>query len=127
MKDFQAISKASKAHNEKNDCAVKAVTVISNMPYNYVHKRFCEHGRRSRHGTPKSITNSVLASLQMWREDVTKQFPARTVRSLEGMLPEEGRFLIHTAGHILGAKNGEIIDWTKGRLHRIIKIERVTF
>ena len=127
MTDFQAISKASKAKNEKNDCAVRAVTVVSNMPYSSVHEVFRLCGRKPKRSTAKFITNEVLQALQIWREDVTKQFPAKTIRTLGRMLPKKGRFLIHTSGHILAARNGEIWDWTKGRLHRILKIEQVTF
>jgi hypothetical protein len=51
--------------------------------------------------------------------------PAKTVRSLKPLLPKKGRFLVRTARHILPCVNGEVIDWTDGRLNRIKEIYEV--
>jgi len=127
MSDWDAISKASDAFGEYKDCAVRAVTVVSGFPYEHVHKTFTRCGRFPKCGTPLHVTRLALKSLQLQTEDVTDQFNARTVRTLERELPKKGRFLVRVNGHLLAAKDGKIIDWTKGRLHRIIKIEKVTF
>ena len=124
--DYKTIRKESDRMKERKDCAVTAVTAISNLPYAYVHRVFEECGRKRCHGTRFDITKKVLRKLNIWI-DRTKEFEARTIVSLARELPRKGRFLIQTRGHILAAVDGEIMDWTKGRRHRIRKIHKVSF
>ena len=125
---LELIVAESKKLDEKNDCAVRAVTAVSGMPYEYIHALFLRYGRRRRGRTPRAVTWEVLKDLQMEVYPSYKlQHRAKTVRALKKVLPSKGRFLIHTRGHLLAAVDGEIIDWTEGRLHRIKEVERVTF
>jgi len=121
----EKIQKDSDSLNEKNDCAVKAVAIVANHPYKCTHRLFEAAGRKSKKGTAFYITKKVLRSLGCHIKQ-TKQFDARTVRTLEKQLPAEGRFLIRTSNHILAVIDGKIIDWTKGRLHRICHIYEVS-
>lgn len=123
---YKTIRKESNRMQERKDCAVTAVTAVSNLPYAYVHKVFEECGRKRCHGTPFCITKQVLRKLNIWA-DHTKEFEARTIVSLARELPRKGRYLIQTKGHILAAVDGEVIDWTKGRRHRIRHIHKVSF
>ncbi len=125
MPDYKKIEKDSSSLNEHRDCAVRAVTAISNLPYSCVHKVFVECGRRRRGGTSFRITRHVLQKLNIWIDRV--EIEAKTVSSLKAKLPKKGRFLIRTRGHILAAVNGEILDWTAGRRHRIKEIYKVSF
>jgi hypothetical protein len=128
MSKLQQIMRESKKLDEHNDCAVRAVTAVSGMPYRYVHQLFLRYGRHRRGRTPFSVTLDVLRDLQMEAYPCYRlQHKAKTVKSLKKVLPAKGRFLIHTRGHLLAAVDGEIIDWTDGRKHRIKSIERVTF
>lgn len=121
--DFKTISKESKRHGETNDCAVKAVTLVSNHPYSYVHKLFKKHGRRDRQGTYPSTTRRVIRELGMFADDV--QTDAKTIKTLR--LPAKGRYLVNVRGHILAVINGKVQDWTDGRQHRILSIRKLSW
>ena len=125
MDSFHQISKDSVSLNENKDCAVRAVTAVSNLPYPYVHKVFEECGRMPRKGTPMGVTKAVLQKLNIIVEEVKPK--AKTVRTLGYILPEKGRFLVRTRNHILGCVNGEVIDWTDGRLHRVREMYKISF
>jgi len=113
--------------NESNDCSVKALTIVSDMHYSYIHAMFARFGRKHRKRTCIIITASVLRELEIFVVDVTANFKAKTVLTLARELPKEGRFLIWTRGHLLAYRNGKICDHTEGKTHRIIKIMKVTF
>jgi len=123
--DLKTIAKESKRLNEKRDCAVRAVTAISNLPYHYVHKAFADSGRIRGHVTQFTVTEKTLKKLNIWIEPHT--FTAKTIVSLGKELPKKGRYLVRTSGHILAAVDGEIMDWTKGRRHRIKQVYKVSF
>ena len=112
---YKTCQQASKSRREDNDCAVIAVSIVSNHPYDYVHEIFRQHGRKNRRGTPRHMTRSVVRELGMFMEGPI-EFEGKTIKSLR--LPKDGRFLIVTRGHILAAINGKICDWTSGRKHR---------
>jgi hypothetical protein len=121
----EKIQKDSNSLDEKNDCAVKAVAIVANHPYKYTHRLFAAAGRKSKRATSFYITQKVLKSLGCHIKRTTR-FNARTVRTLERQLPTKGRFLIRTKDHILAVIDGKIIDWTKGRLHRVCYIYEVS-
>lgn len=123
-KDMKTVAESL---NESNDCAVKAVTIVSSMHYSCVHSVFAQFGRRYRKTTDNVTTFRVLRELQIFVVDVTRKFKAKTVRTLARELPDEGRFLIWTSGHLLAYRNGRICDHTEGKTHRIIKIMKVSF
>lgn len=126
MNDYEKIKKDSVALGEKNDCAVRAVTALSNLPYNYVNALFRRNGRRRGRGTPWPIIWKSIKNLNLTCEE-TKIFTAKTVTSLEKQLPKKGRFLVHVSGHVLAAVNGKVVDWTSGRRHRIKRVWEVGF
>lgn len=126
MKTYEDIKKEAIAIGEKKDCAVRAVAAVSNLPYMYVHAMFAKHGRKPKRGTDKWVITNVLKELNIWVEQYTN-YHARTIVTLGRELPKKGRFLVWVRGHILAAVDGEIVDWTKGRRHHIIGIEKVSF
>lgn len=125
MKDYDRIAKDSAKCKEKKDCAVRAVTAVSNLPYEYVRRAFARNGRISGRGTPFPVIWKTLKELNLWVE--AKPKPAKTVRSLKKSLPKKGRYLVFVRGHMLAAVDGQIIDWTDGRLHRITEYYEVSF
>jgi len=125
MTTYERIGKASDKMGETNDCAVVAVAAVCNVPYEYAHSLFKKHGRRNRGSTKATMISAVLKDMQVWPELIRPK--AKTVKSLKYCLPEKGRFLVWTSRHILACVNGEIIDWTEGRLHRITKMHRISF
>jgi hypothetical protein len=108
--------------NEKNDCAVIAVTAVSDEPYSYVHEKFELLGRKRRGTTPIWMTRMVLRQLRLSTLGIVCN--AKTVMKLLDHLPSQGKFLVHTRGHLLAVVNGDIVDGKIGR-RRVLRVERV--
>ena len=127
MSKLQRVRDESSRLGEVKDCAVKAVAMALRKPYKDIHSRMQQLGRKRKRGTPNWITRQVINDLGYWLDDCSRLYlkKAKTIRTLERVLPKRGTFLVWVEGHVLCAKNGEILDWTKGRLHRIKQIERV--
>jgi hypothetical protein len=49
--------------NERNDCAVRAMTLATGRPYAEVHALLAKYGRKTRRGTPFSSMDSALTEL----------------------------------------------------------------
>ena len=126
MSKLQRICAESSRLGETRDCAVKAVSLALRKPYKDIHARMRQLGRKRKKGTPNRITRQVIDDLGYWLDDCSRYYmkKAKTIRTLERVLPKKGTFLVWTNGHLLCAKNGEILDWTQNRLHRIKQIKR---
>lgn len=125
-KKFEELQEVSKSIEETKDCAVKAVAAVTGLAYLVVHSAMCRHGRRPKSCTPNRITYEVLKHLGFKNKDVTRYYKSKTVRTLEReMKHRRGTYLVWTKGHILAVVKGKVCDWTEGRLHRVIRIERV--
>lgn len=124
---YKQARKESRRLNETKDCAVVAVAVATNTPYDVIRQMMKKHGRRYRQGTPFWITRKVLEDLGVLVIEQEGLFSARTIGSLKKELPSKGRFLIRTYSHILACVNGEVCDWTDGRRHRIKETYEICF
>jgi hypothetical protein len=121
-----SVAAASDMLQEENDCAVIAVSIVTGVHYIDVHGMFEARGRKPRGSTKNWTIWSVLKRLGFQREKVEVQ--SRTVRTLGREFRDRpGVYLAWTSGHILAIKDGEIMDWTHGRLHRIIEVEEVSY
>jgi hypothetical protein len=109
---------------ERADCAVRAVTAVTNIPYPTVHEQFVKGGRKpgrmSANGLPEKVVRQLGFVLEPW--EVT----GKTIRTVERELPKKGRFLILVRGHMLAVINGKTVDWSAGRQHRIMNVWRIT-
>lgn len=125
MTDFERCLKIGTEMGDTRFCAVLAVTVACYQDFDFVHKMFEESGRQFRRGTPNTITYKVLKALGRKTKDVTKHYRSRTVTALRREVTSRDVLLVWVRGHILCVRDGDILDWTKNRRHRIRKIERV--
>jgi len=123
--DIKKLQKESDKLGETNDCAVTAVAAVSNLPYEYVHRVFASCGRKRRKGTPFEVTQEVLKKLNIWTD--RHRFEAQTITTMGRELPKKGRFLVRIRRHILAVVDGEVLDWTEGRRHRIRQAYKVSF
>ena len=123
--DYKELAAASAEMGEGKDCAVRALTAVSGRQYKHVHE-FCKfYGRRKGGGTAWSTIWATAHALNLKKME-TNRFTAKTVTTLERQLPKKGKFLISTRRHILAAVDGKIIDWTKGRRHRVLRVWEIT-
>jgi hypothetical protein len=124
--NYEDMLSASRSMNETNDCAVKAVAVVTGLPYSDTHSRMARKGREARKGTPNAITRQVLSDLGLVATPIAVR--SKTVRTLGREFKyRSGDYLVWTSGgrHLMAIKDGKVCDWTKGRLHRVYRVEKV--
>jgi len=127
---FQELAKAANDMGETRDCAVKALAIVGDLSYEDAHCLLELYGRKSRDGTYDYITHKALKFLDLATEDQTKLWRdcmgGRTVRTLARVMRgRKGKWLVWTSQHILAVEDGEVHDWTNGRLHRVKRILKV--
>lgn len=138
--DFEALHADSRAHNETNDCAVKAVAAACNVPYADAHRVMKNLGRQDRRGTQLHITMRAcqhfgFKMVARFAEEFISQYPKshQILKSVTTHHPDrfakvwaDGKtYMFRTQGHILTIKNGRNCDWTRGRAMRCIDIYEV--
>jgi hypothetical protein len=123
--NFETIDKCSKDFNETKDCAVKAVSLVTGVHYADVLALMDAKGRKPRKGTPMRIIYATLKHLGYTTVKIDT-YDAKTVRTLERQMRHtKGTYLVWVRKHILAVVDGNVIDWTQGRRHRVITVERV--
>lgn len=128
MNDFDRHVKIAREMGENNFCAVAAVASACYQDFDFVHGLFAKAGRRHGGRTPDRIIRAVLKQLGRTTVKVTHFYYAKTIKTLEKEVADAGNrdiLLVRTRGHILCVREGEILDWTKDRRHRIKRIEKV--
>lgn len=112
--------------NEKSDCAIIAVAVVTGEGYPKVHEMHRKLGRRARCNTPWVYTKQVIAQLGFALHDVTHYYDGASVRSITPRLPDKGKFLIHCHKHLTGVVDGVAHDWSEQRKLYVQEIYQVT-
>lgn len=121
--DFTSMENERRAHGENNDCAVKAIALATGCAYIEALTMLAEKGRKTGRGT--YFHKQTVPVMQELGFALERYYPrSATVRTLTKEL-KEGTWLVRTSGHILCIKDGECLDWTNGRLHRIVDVHRV--
>jgi hypothetical protein len=114
---YQGLRTEAKKIGETNDCGVKALAVITGLPYEVCHQTLKSLGRKDRKGTFNWQMWKALDILGFCYQKI--ECPFNGLRSLGRNLPDNGAFLIHATKHYVGAKDGQIHDWSEGRCLRI--------
>ena len=125
--ELQLVADASRELNERNDCAVRAITHASGVEYHKIHSMFKSNGRRTRGRTYSHISDRVMETLKMETKDITRAVRryGKTIRTAQQYLTR-GTYIVFTRGHMLCIKGGEVMDWADGRQHRIKQVLEVT-
>lgn len=117
----------------KGPCAIVAFSAISGYSIGRSYSILAEHAGRTQTGWTKGISawDGIVSAFEKFDFSVEEYTPkfGKTVRTLERELKSShGRFLIMVSGgrHCLSIINGEVVDWTEGRLHRIKKVWRIS-
>ena len=132
---YKKLLKASAVAKEKNDCAPKAVSVVTRVPYEKVLEVMEKHGRKKKQGTYSFITRKTLHDLgwEMTRLDIRKykrRFPKHHSELKYATSHSFRRFpeawhdlpkkcLAFTAGHVFAVEDGQNIDWSVNNKLRI--------
>lgn len=145
--EFSALISESNAHNEKDDCSVKAVALITGRPYAEVHAVFAACGRKTRRGTPLTVSLDALEELgvkvRIWTFNEMRAMmdsypgadttnPNRSItthhwrRFPRSWAPHRHKkFILVTRNHMLAVVDGEVKDWSINRSLHVIQIWEV--
>lgn len=126
---YEVAQSVSRSMNERNDCAVVALTIVSDKPYAEVHTVLKSKGRRKRCGTQWPVIGAACYELELRLTEVTHQFSGKTIRALVPQLPKSGRFLVRISKHVLGVVNGIAQDWsneTGGMVRQVFAVDHPT-
>jgi hypothetical protein len=124
---FKQLEAGRARKNETNDCAVKAVAVVTNENYDEAHDACQRFGRQPRRGTNFSFTTKpAVKNLGFEVERVHAELTGTFVRKLPERLSARKTYLVRVAGHILAVKGGQVVDWTAARNHRVKAIYEVS-
>lgn len=107
--------------NDRNNCAVRALSVALGIPYPEIASVFLSYGRRPHCRTSWKTISEVMEHYGHKLQSVRGLVTSRTVRTVVREL-SSGIYVINTSRHLLTVKNGKVYDWTEDRTHRIIDI-----
>ena len=101
---------------EMRDCAIRAIAIAAERPYDEVHRVFQQLGRKDKHRTSRRILTEAMR-LCWGRYQVTPESISsdKTVGQLVETHPE-GRFVVRVPGHLFAMIEGVIIDCAKDRV-----------
>jgi len=132
--EFAKICEASASYNERSDCVVKAISITCEMGYDKVHAMVKSKGRKNRCGVKLVTKIAIFAELTynygfdlitfVPKRQGKRQFSQYTMATIGKAFPK-GRYLISVRGHMAAMVDGEILDWTAGRRHRVITLTEV--
>jgi len=126
---WDTMSAASDAHGETNDCTVRTLTAVTGLSYDDCHRQLAKQGRKNRRGCHWMIEGPKAAEAlgcTMRRMDYS-EYRAKTMITAErDPALRSGRFAILVRGHVAGMIDGDIVDWSQGRRHRIQAVYEVT-
>jgi hypothetical protein len=124
---------------EYNDCAIKAISIVTGIGYHEA-KRLCELHGRTKAGVLTSIIIEIIRSLgfeivEVNIKNIIKSYPgnAKLLKNVTthhmDRYPDEWRdgktYLMFTRGHVLAVVNGVNHDRSRGkaiRAYRIVEI-----
>ncbi len=123
---FERLNAESQEAGESGDCAVKAVCIVTGLPYRDVHRTFRVFGRKKGKGTKQQTRDDILHYLGYRVQDVTGHYEAKTVKTLEREVTRSQTLIVGVRAHCVAIKDGKVHDWTQGRCHRIKYVIKVT-
>lgn len=129
--EFRELLKESRGHNEKEDCAVKAIAITTGKSYTDVRQTLEMIGRKHRNGTyiedqiaackalgyrMRKLTNDEMIALR-------HSYPSRIPQSITTYHPRryptvwknKPPMIFRVRGHVAGFKDGELHDWSTNR------------
>ena len=127
--EFDKLVSQQHAHGEHNDCTVKALTAATGLTYADCHAALAAQGRKKGHGCnwysvgPKAA-KALGFDLKLIPDH---QYSAKTMATVErDRFFRRGSYVAQVRGHVAAVVDGQVIDWTAGRRHRIKYIYQCT-
>lgn len=126
---WDTMSESSRSHGETNDCTVRALTVVTGLPYDVCHAQLAKQGRKPRKGVHWFIEGPKAAEALgcKMRKMSRNEYSAKTmITAARDRKLANGRFAVLVRGHVAGMIDGDVVDWSDGRRHRIQAVYEVT-
>lgn len=129
MDKFEKACRASERLGEANDCTVKAISIAGRVPYNVAYDACKAEGRRYRCGMyPTQWKRAILrvgcAYIEVAKNPLQRNGSRYTVKTIGQKYPQ-GYYIVKVRGHALAMVNGQVLDWTEGRKHRVQEVIKV--
>lgn len=140
--EYQTVRLAQAQANEKNDCTVKAVALLTGATYATAHAAMARFGRQpgkgaSNFSTERAImalgfrltpveTRTMIQRYPKGHSDVLKSVTSHHPRRFPKAWTDGNAYLAFTAGHALAIVNGVCHDWSANkalRIYRLLKVE----
>lgn len=137
---FSQLNDQSFKHGETNDCAVKAVALVTEKLYSEAHRALADRGRKTRQGTPfRAIDETIkefgykvervdpreiIAAYPSPHRDVLKNITTHHPRRFNKVWPK-GTYLLYSRAHVSAVIDGELHDWAVNRAKRVWRIDRI--
>jgi hypothetical protein len=140
--EFEGLRRVASDNNEKGDCAVKALVLLTGLPYAQVNQALIEGGRKPRRGTQWWVMDRGLEILGFKREKIdgwiekmiasypgghsrmahiTTHHPRRFKKQWQGVEP----LLLDCSRHVAAFKDGVVHDWTINQSMRVNNVFRI--
>jgi hypothetical protein len=132
---------AAERLGETNDCTVRALAAVSGLAYADAHELMAACGRKPRQGAHFLVAMDALGyelGRNLRRVNPVRPFrptpgrwgsngqacngpqSAMTVRTLaRHPLVQSGKWFAITCNHVLAIVDGQVLDWSEGRLNRV--------
>lgn len=127
--DYKKMRDSSSQINENKDCAVVAAAIVTQSDYFAAHALLKLFGREDRKGTCfERTTKRAIESLGFKVERVENSLQengSRYTPKTIGKMCKDGHYLCRVKGHIFAVVDGQVMDWTEGRRHRIYAVYKV--
>lgn len=115
----------AKARNETNDCSVRAIAAAGFTGYTEAHDAMANRGRKHRRGAYLPDIIKAAEDLGMAPRKI-RDYSARTMTTAaRDRRLARGQFLVFTRSHVAAVVDGDVVDWTDGRRHRITSVYQV--
>lgn len=127
MSSFEEMRSASKAIGETNDCTVIATALITGWEYGDARQYLAELGRKPGCGFNTQLIARSLGGIGF---GVTKLSPyrpggAQYTMTTIGRRYRSGRYFVRIKGHVAAMVDGQVLDWTAGRRHKVTGVWKV--
>lgn len=114
---------ATTYYKDKGFCSVIGVAVTAGVGYGKAYHALRRAGRK--HGCGAYFHHIQNALRELGQEpQVIRGYEGRQIKTMKRELTQ-GRFLVFVRGHVAAIRDGQSLDWTENRAHRVIQVWKV--
>lgn len=121
--ELQAIGQ--KYYKDTNFCSVVAVSVAANVGFGKAYHMLRREGRKHGKGVQKFMIDAAMDKLGFKLFMMLQGYEGKQARTIARELPQQGTFIVYFRGHAAAVRNGQMVDWTEKRAHRVLAVYRV--